>query len=63
MYVDGSSTGTMSPRSGRSGTNEISINPYEENNNDTPVSGYVQLQDTEDKDVVTIIRWRQLPQN
>lgn len=63
VYADGSSTSTMRPGSGTAGTTSIEINPYEENIYDTPITGYVQLEDTEDKGVITIIRWKQLPQN
>lgn len=63
IYADGSSTGTMTPGSGLSGITDIVIQPYEENIYDEPITGYVQLQDSENKDVVTIIRWKQLPNN
>lgn len=59
IYADGSSTGTMSPGSGLSGITDIVIQPYEENIYDEPMTGYVQLQDSENKDVITIIRWKQ----
>jgi hypothetical protein len=53
----------MSPGSGTSGTTSVEIQPYEENIYDTPITGYVQLEDIDDKGVTTIIRWKQLPQN
>lgn len=59
IYADGSSTGTMTPGSGLSGITEIQIKPYEENIYNSEITGYVQLQDSENKDVVTIIRWKQ----
>lgn len=61
IYADGSSTCTMSPGSGLNGITDIVIQPYEENIYDKPMTGYVQLEDSENKDVVTIIRWKQLP--
>lgn len=63
LYADGSSTSTMTPGSGTAGTTEITIQPYEENIYDTPITGYIQLEDTGDLGVITIIRWRQRPQN
>lgn len=63
LYADGSSTSTMSPGSGTSGTTLVEIKPYEENIYDTEITGYVQLEDIDDKGVTTIIRWKQLPQN
>ena len=51
----------MSPGSGTSGTTAVTIQPYEENIYDNPITGYVQLEDTGDLGVVTIIRWRQKP--
>lgn len=59
LYVDGSSTCTMSPGSGTSGTTQVTIEPYEENIYNKPMTGYVQLEDTGDLGVVTLIRWRQ----
>lgn len=53
----------MTPGSGIAGTAEITIQPYEENIYDTPITGYIQLEDTGDLGVITIIRWRQRPQN
>jgi hypothetical protein len=61
LYVDGSSTSTMSPGRGTSGTTSVEIQPYEENIYDTPITGYVQLEDMSDLGVITIIRWRQKP--
>jgi hypothetical protein len=63
LYVDGSSTGTMTPGNGNVGTTSVEIQPYEENIYDTEITGYVQLEDINDKGVRTIIRWKQLPQN
>ena len=63
LYADGSSTSTMSPGSGTSGTTLVEIKPYEENVYDTPITGYVKLEETGDLGVITIIRWKQLPQN
>lgn len=49
----------MSPDSGTSGTTLVEIKPYEENIYDNPITGYIQLEDTRDLGVVTIIRWKQ----
>lgn len=46
----------MSPGSGTSGTTLAEIKPYEENIYDDPITGYIQLEDTRDLGVVTIIR-------
>lgn len=59
LYADGSSTSTMSPGSGTSGTTLVEIKPYEENIYDDPITGYIQLEDTRDLGVITIIRWKQ----
>lgn len=61
--MDGSSTSTMKPGRGTAGITTVEIQPYEENIYDTPITGYVQLEDTGDEGVLTIIRWRQRPQN
>lgn len=53
----------MTPDNGNVGTTEVEIQPYEENIYDTEITGYVQLEDIDDKGVTTIIRWKQLPQN
>jgi hypothetical protein len=49
----------MSPGSGISGTTLVEIKPYEENIYDEPITGYIQLEDTRDLGVITIIRWKQ----
>lgn len=59
LYADGSSTSTMSPGSGTAGTTAVTIQPYEENIYDDPITGHIQLEDTRDLGVVTIIRWKQ----
>lgn len=53
----------MTPGNGNIGTTSVEIQPYEENIYDTEITGYVQLEDIDDKGVTTIIRWKQLPQN
>lgn len=49
----------MSPGSGTSGATLVEIKPYEENIYDEPITGYIQLEDTRDLGVITIIRWKQ----
>lgn len=63
VYVDGSSTCTMTPGRGYYGTTSVNIEPYEENIYDKAMTGYVQLEDAYDYGVSTLIRWKQLPQN